>query len=59
MFTRALGQAVKGIVVKGGMPGLTTMEEAEKLEKDLVDEIAEKDAISAMQLVWVSGRKPE
>lgn len=54
-----LGQALKGIVAKGGMPGLTTAAEADRLQQGMADELRSGESMFGMQLKQVWGRKPE
>ena len=56
---RGLAQAMKGIVEKGGMPGLETIEDAERLEKGMEDEFNSGQITFGMQVKQVWGRKPE
>lgn len=52
-------QALEGIVLKGGMPGLTTHEDAERLHQGLADDIWPGKALFVLQVKWAWGRKPE
>ena len=56
VYLHVLLQAMRGIVARGGMPGLATEEDIIRLqqaaEKDLISDI-----VFGMQMKWVWGRK--
>lgn len=54
-----LTQAIRGILTRGGMPGLQTHEDAEKLRKRLEDDIYDEDRLCLMQFKRVWGRKAD
>ncbi|MBE3045019.1 hypothetical protein IMZ48_21165 [Candidatus Bathyarchaeota archaeon] len=54
-----LGQAVRGIVAMGGMPGLMTEEDARRLTEGMEEELYSDTTMFGMQMKWVWGRKAE
>lgn len=52
-----LTQALRGILTRGGVPGLETEEDAERLRKGLEDDLFDEERLCLMQFKWVWGRK--
>lgn len=59
MYIHGLGQAVRGIVSKGGMSGLTTVDDAVRLIKGMEDDLYCDNTLWGMQMKWVWGRKEQ
>lgn len=58
-YIKVLTGALKGIIARGGMPGLTTEEDIERLIKPAEDDLSSGRTIFGFQLKWVWGRKLE
>lgn len=56
---KVLAGALKGIVARSGMAGLTTVEVVEKLMKAAVDELSSGKTMFGAQFKWVWGRRAE
>lgn len=48
---------MRGIVARGGMPGLTTEEDAARLTRDMEEDLYSDKTLWGMQMKWVWGRK--
>lgn len=57
IFLTFLRSAMKGIVLQGGMPGLESEEDIERLRKTAEDDLVSGKTLHGFQFKWVWGRK--
>ena len=59
VYVKVLETAMKGIVSRDGMPGLTSDEDIERLKKGAEDDLLSGEYEFGCQFRWVWGRKGE
>ena len=59
VYLGLLTQAIRGMLMRGGVPGLETEEDAERLRKGLEGDIYDEERLCLMQFKWVWGRKAQ
>ena len=57
VYLNVLASALKGIIARGGKPGLTSEKDIEILKKRAEDDMRSGRTIFGFQMKWVWGRK--